>query len=164
MKAFKIDYSLKNGASMSVGVIADNREQAVEVLLKKQINISNISGVSIGWDLHVMSDNVKQNLIHGRSDIKKLKDEIQYLKNCLMDSDDEIEKLRLNIMEKPIINTNIDEVSMLHEKIVQLEIEKEQISKGQDRFICPECLKQFKNPRGVKMHFNKMHKEGFKDE
>ena len=52
MKAFKLNYGLKNGSTLSVGIIADNREEAVKTLMDKQKNVRTISQIEIGMDIH----------------------------------------------------------------------------------------------------------------
>ena len=216
MKAIKIKYTLKNGNTMVVGIIADNREQAVKTLLDRQKNVKNLVQVEIGMDLHIMTNSIKYTLLQGKEEIKKLKTELQHLKSCLMTADDDIEILRSSKANVSNDTRYVKEIEMLHEKIVQMEIDKPNSSKqidtkkytdeieklkaeistlktdieihkaesldltklhdesqvemeklkktqGFDKFICPECLKSFKSPKGVKLHFNKMHKEGFNE-
>ena len=209
MKTFQINYELTNGSSMVVGLVADNREQAVQTLLSKQKDIKSIHQVSSGIDVHVLTDSIKAGFVNGMKEIKLMKKEVSYLKRCLMDSDDEIERLRHREIDTSNTTRYTKEIEMLHEKIVQMEMNKqldpkpdntnelnvrikqleselkslpEQIPDDKmemkvkaleeelklqgvvEKFICPECLKSYKNPKGVRMHFNKMHKKGLTDE
>jgi hypothetical protein len=188
MKLFRLYYTLKNNTSMIVGMIADNREQAIDSLRKRQKNIHSIERIYIGEDVHAFSDNIVNNLTQNNPKTTAFKKEIQYLKNLLLDSDDEIERLqKLTTDSAPKMHVNSGEMEMLHNKIVELETEKMELMEGKsepkvvekivekivevegtekivEKFICPECLKSFKSPKGVGIHYKRQHKESKLDE
>lgn len=178
MKLFRLYYTLQNNASLVVGMVADNREQAIATLKARQKNIKSIDSIFIGEDIHAFTDNIVDNLIQNSPKLGMLKKEIQYLKNLLHDSDDEIERLQnlgASSTVQPTINVN--EVTMLHNKIVALEmenmnlrenkpaeVEKPIVEQVEDKkpdsgVICPICNKTFKSERGLKIHTKSQHKE-----
>jgi hypothetical protein len=121
MRLFKIKYVLTNNVTMNVGIVANNREESIKYLKNHQKNIRSIEMITIGDEIHAIEESIVDIYINKKDKVKKLKEDIQYLKNCLLESDEIIEKLQSNPVEKPV---NVNEIGMLHEKIVQLETEK----------------------------------------
>jgi hypothetical protein len=109
---------------MTVGILADNRESAIDFLLKKQPNVKTINSVMIGDDIHVVETNVMQSLMNTTDIVKDLKKEVMRLKEYLLDSDNTIAKLRDEITKNPVQAQNFNEIAMLQEKIVEMEMEK----------------------------------------
>ena len=130
MRFIKINYTLRNNNTMSVGIIADNRESAIKCLFEKQPNIKSVNSVFIGDEIHAIDSNVTDNLLRTTSMVKNLKDDIFRLKEYLLESDNTIAKLRDESLNVPKQTADINEISMLHEKIVQLEMEKMELEKG----------------------------------
>jgi chemotaxis response regulator CheB len=124
MRLIKISYTLKNHNMMTVGILADNRESAIDFLLKKQPNVKTINSVMIGDDIHVVETNVMQSLMNTTDIVKDLKKEVMRLKEYLLDSDNTIAKLRDEITKNPVQAQNFNEIAMLQEKIVEMEMEK----------------------------------------
>lgn len=163
MKFVKINYSLKTGGNFTFCIVADNRESAVKYLKQRQGGIQSINSIFMGDVIHAIDNNIIDNLLNSTKKVKKLKEDIQYLKNCLVESDEIIEKLR----DQPIQQqeTNVNEISMLHEKIVELETEKleleQQLSgtvKENKKFKCSSCDKDFDTEKALKIHEGRMHK------
>jgi len=186
MRFFGIKYTLKNQQQLDVGVVADNREQAVHALMDKQKGVDSVIGINVGYEVHLISKNVLQNLSNQSEDLKPLKDQIVYLKECLMDSDERIVKLT-NEGPEPVANDG--EIGLLHEKIVEMEIQlmkkgpvdnsaldklNEKVvyletenkklldtaipSEVPTEYVCLECRKKYKTFTGLEKHFNKEHK------
>jgi len=161
MQLFKINYMLESGQSMSVVMLSDSREEAMRALYKKQKNILHLDQFGTGDVVHLITDNVIEQIVNSTPKVKNLKAEIQKLKEHLMDSDDEIQRLQDIAFSAPSPVDN-NEISMLHDKIIALETEKVELQANgvvEEKFICPECLKSFKSPAGVKTHYKKVHKE-----
>jgi len=124
---------------MVVGIVADNREQAIETLHKRQKNVKSIERIFMGDQIHVISDHIMSNSVQNDVAIKVYKKEIQYLKNLLMDSDDEIKRLQeLSFDAKPQVAVGANEIEILHEKIVDLEMEIMEL-RGQNNLEKPKA-------------------------
>lgn len=180
MKMFGIKYLLQNDQQMDVGVIAQNREQAVHALMDKQKGVKSVVGIMLGPEVHLLSKEVKEPLVNSGGEVKELKKQNQYLKNCLMDSDEHIASLMKESDKKnnPIINTGENEMLMnkiveletklmskpkddnslvdtLNEKVLQLENE---LANKPTEYVCLECGKTYKTFTGLETHYNKLHK------
>jgi hypothetical protein len=127
MKLFKIKYVLTNNNVMTVVIVSHNREGAIKYLRDHQKNIARIEDIMIGDDIHAIEETIIDTYINNTSKVKKLKEQLQYLKNCLVESDEIIENLRSAPVEQPV---NVNEVGMLHDKIIELEQKNIELSQN----------------------------------
>lgn len=176
MFAYNISYVLQNNNQYTVGILANNKEEAMKTLYSKQKNIKNISSVSTSSKIHIISENILRNSVGLFEEIKKLKNENMKIKNHLMDSEDELSELKNSSFSENKLTIDSQEANIeLENKIIELETKlfelenkstkirkskkKKKESPEKSKIICLTCLKEFDTIKLLDEHKKEEHKD-----
>lgn len=150
MKVFKIDYEMGN-ANYSAGILADDKDKALNFLRKVVKNIKSINSVGVsGSDIHGIDDAIINRILEKNKKPQTNENEakITSLRAKLKDAQAQLGEYeeKFKAQEQELLNVRAELLTKretIHEKV----------------YLCDLCDFETKTKQGLKLHKSKIHKD-----